>query len=373
MKDTIRDRIGRMRRSTFTAILWTIAAALLLAAIRRKAPPGPVAIGALIILILDIGRFSVHLVPSIGGKEYAETAFPRSETVRFLDKDPDTFRVLVTDDVIGWRMHANHPELYPERPTVFGIQTVRGYNPTILGDYSAFINRMQGRPEAAWPGGLLFLPDARQMDRGMLDALNVKYLVSYQPAPATFETALTDGDLKVYRNLQVLPRAYVVRDGTPASDPVEITKYTPNRVVVEADLDEPGTLVLADTWFTGWKVKVDGNRAELQKRDEVFRSVDLPAGKHDAVFVYAPASFYEGLALSCVGFILFIGLVGVPGKARWDSARRKRTERRKETPGQEAQPPPPGPQTPPAVPGQGGEPEPSTEGKPRPTELPPGD
>ncbi len=74
----------------------------------------------------------------------------------------------------------------------------------------------------------------------------------------------------------------------------------PNRVTIEAALDIPGYLVLADTWYPGWRVTVDGEPAELLRANHAFRAVRLTTGKHTVEMVYRPISVLVGGITSLV-------------------------------------------------------------------------
>ncbi len=152
------------------------------------------------------------------------------------------------------------------------------------------------------------------------------------------------GDVKIYENLDVLPRAFVVHEarffaqeeqvletmqdrsfdpgeevlllgeasgaeslGESASDEVRLVSYEPERVTIEAHLGEPGYLVLTDAYYPGWNATIDGQPAEILRADYYFRAVLLPEGEHRLEFVYDPPSFRLGVALSGVGLICLIG------------------------------------------------------------------
>ena len=165
------------------------------------------------------------------------------------------------------------------------------------------------------------------------------------------------GDVKIYENLDVLPRAFVVpesrvvRDdraalkalqdsafdpasqvvlqpegdscstreveqastsdsaadsGEAASFEVTIIDYRPERMVVETDLDEPGYLVLSETWYPGWRATVDGDRVDVCRADLLFRAVALEPGQHRVVFAFRPFSQALGALVSVIGLALLV-------------------------------------------------------------------
>jgi len=168
------------------------------------------------------------------------------------------------------------------------------------------------------------------------------------------------GDVKIYENLDVLERAFLVhkmigvaddeaalalmRDESfdPAADLVLspssllginstkgpalagdaisepawaepwrefacVTYYTPERVEIDVVAEAPGYLVLTDAWYPGWEATVDGEPAPVHRADLLFRAVFLDAGHHSVVFAFRPVSLLAGAAISLVGLV---GLAG---------------------------------------------------------------
>jgi hypothetical protein len=102
-------------------------------------------------------------------------------------------------------------------------------------------------------------------------------------------------------------------------DPAEVvtvTRQEPQEVAMTAVLRSPGLVVVADMYYPGWEVAVDGRPAEILRTNRAMRGVALPAGTHDLVFRYNPVSFRVGIALSLVGFAALAGL------AAWGSRQR---------------------------------------------------
>jgi len=184
------------------------------------------------------------------------------------------------------------------------------------------------------------------------------------------------GDVKIYENLDILPRAFVVhrarvlddeaavaamkdpafrpekevilasntqplrRDcqipllgcsdklstagpgdpaGALAGDEVEILSYEPERVVISARLAEEGYLVLTDAYYPGWRALTDGLETPIYRADLLFRAVYVPAGQHRVEFTYDPLSFKLGAAISLTALLgLAAGIAALAGRRRKD-------------------------------------------------------
>lgn len=86
--------------------------------------------------------------------------------------------------------------------------------------------------------------------------------------------------------------------------------YRANSVGVRVEIKEPGTLVLADLDYPGWTVTIDDRPVESKTYAGQFRSVDVPAGEHNVLWKYEPASFTTGLTVS-IGSLLTIVVIAV--------------------------------------------------------------
>jgi hypothetical protein len=157
------------------------------------------------------------------------------------------------------------------------------------------------------------------------------------------------GDVKIYQNLDVLPRAFVVhrarvieedeaavaamrdesfrpkqeailsepppgwgaksRQANLNSDQVTIISYKPERVIIEADLASEGYLILTDTYYPGWRACVDGEELSIIRANLLFRAISLSAGQHRVEFSYEPASLRTGAAVSSATLLgIVVGL-----------------------------------------------------------------
>jgi hypothetical protein len=161
--------------------------------------------------------------------------------------------------------------------------------------------------------------------------------------------------VKIYENLDVLPRAFLVhrarfflnddellaailsndfepgseallsgergsaeRYGQECEDLVRLVSYTAERITVEAETSCPGYLVLSDAHYPGWVALVDGRPEEIRRANFYFRAVFIPSGQHRIEFVYQPNSFKLGVALSFAA-----ALIAVAGLA-WEMLTRRR-------------------------------------------------
>jgi predicted membrane protein len=118
------------------------------------------------------------------------------------------------------------------------------------------------------------------------------------------------GDVKIYENLNVFPRAYLVHALPLTADTRPIGRtmlraHTPNRIVIETESDATATLVLADAHYPGWHATVDRKQAVISPANGFFRSVVVQAGSHEVIFDYQPMSWRWGLWISAVALVLW--------------------------------------------------------------------
>jgi hypothetical protein len=144
-----------------------------------------------------------------------------------------------------------------------------------------------------------------------------------------------DGRPSFAPNPDALPRAYLIGSYQVMSQAeairhvaAGIVEYTPERVVVEARAPAPALLVLTDSHYPGWRVRVDGRQRRILLANGMYRAVAIDAGEHRVVFDYRPASFRAGVALSLVSLAILVG-VGVRSR---DGMRRRLSGARRSTP-----------------------------------------
>lgn len=102
--------------------------------------------------------------------------------------------------------------------------------------------------------------------------------------------------------------------GPPApTETVTIAHYGPQRVELDAVLERPGLVVLADVYYPGWRLTIDGREAPVYRANRLMRGAGVPAGKHRLVFTFEPRSFRVGGQVTLAGLatLAVLGLVCV--------------------------------------------------------------
>jgi hypothetical protein len=66
----------------------------------------------------------------------------------------------------------------------------------------------------------------------------------------------------------------------------------------------PQYLVLAQTWFPGWRATIDGAPVSLMRANSMFTALDVPAGEHVVELAYEPESLTWGLRAALLGAVL---------------------------------------------------------------------
>jgi hypothetical protein len=239
------------------------------------------------------------------------------------------------------------------------LQTADGVEPVHLAAYDRLMALAGGYGDPSFSVPIPPFPPDRPLTEAFRDTqpslhllglLNVEYLVAAFPINQPGLTPITELDgTFVYRNEHALPRAWIIDPPPVKVAPAAInadwaqqlaaladlaaqsvvareyvatvTRYTSDRIEIEAQLPKPGLLVLSEIWYPGWQVVVDGYAQPVEQVAGILRGVSLDKGTHRAVFVYNPASARWGVWLSLIGIG---GVIATEGFALW-RLRRKHT------------------------------------------------
>jgi hypothetical protein len=131
-----------------------------------------------------------------------------------------------------------------------------------------------------------------------------------------------DGVEALLRDPQFDPSTTAVVEGVvpeleaqaPPGEEVRFVVDSPSRIVVSVDAPSAGLLVLADSYYPGWRAWLDDSEVSVLATNLTSRGVHVPAGRHRVTFEYRPVSVRLGIVLSLVALIVTITLL-VIGRA----------------------------------------------------------
>jgi hypothetical protein len=83
-----------------------------------------------------------------------------------------------------------------------------------------------------------------------------------------------------------------------AGESARVTEVGNSGMTVRTTSSARSLLVVADPYYPGWKVTVDGHDAKILPVDAAFRGVVLPPGDHEVRFHYADPRFWLGIGLA---------------------------------------------------------------------------
>lgn len=278
-----------------------------------------------------------------------DKAYPPTASIEFLQEDDTLYRIA------RYGAESLDSPLPSNVAMLYGIYDLQGKDVFALERYVHIMNLIEDHGQAIQRGGFPNMQNSTSLDSPLLDLLNVKYILTTQEINNDrFHLAFErdDNDIKIYENMGVLPRAFVVhraeaildeeasltRLGDQAFDPsqmvilheelssqarrmneqtpvrdnslVDIVAYSPNEIELIAEMKAPGFVVISDVYYPGWKILVDGQEGEINRADYVLRAVYLEEGSYHLRFVFDPLPFKIGLFAAVIALAVSGGTVG---------------------------------------------------------------
>ena len=95
-------------------------------------------------------------------------------------------------------------------------------------------------------------------------------------------------------------------------DAIRVVSRSPSHVVLDADLKCIGMVVLNDSYFPGWRARVDGRPAPLYEVDTAIQGVVAGQGAHRIDIRYVPRTVIAGVLFLVLGVfsVLALGFFG---------------------------------------------------------------
>jgi hypothetical protein len=119
-------------------------------------------------------------------------------------------------------------------------------------------------------------------------------------------------------------------DRRPAAAPPSValraSRPGPGRWEIEVSGANPSLVVVAESWFPGWKATVDGKDVEVVEADGAFLGIPVGAGDHEVKLKYhRPAAATPGRVVTGLTLAASLALIVAPGQP--GRRRRRRTRR----------------------------------------------
>ncbi|PIP68660.1 MAG: hypothetical protein CO035_07980 [Candidatus Omnitrophica bacterium CG_4_9_14_0_2_um_filter_42_8] len=326
--------------------------------IKKRVSMKAVLVFILLIALADIFTANKNVYQNMGIKEFLKPG----DTVEFLQRDKSLFRIFNSPSTLRQNMFVPEKDYFEgnlalmervvsNRGMSFGIYDAYGYG-SLYNRRQEEIMDIIARSNS--PG-----------ETNLLNLLNVKYVISPKDFDAAgYRMLEKNKKVNIYENENFLPRAFMankavvikdekeilkrlkskefkperevileeVLDSPPTADrsnniarssalllkyssserakrvsregSVRILKYEPSYIEIDAHIDTPGFLVLSDTYYPGWKARVDGKLNRIYRADYTLRAVYLEPGKHSVKFTYDPFSFKIGAIITLVTLFL---------------------------------------------------------------------
>ncbi|HUP27640.1 MAG TPA: hypothetical protein VM409_04330 [Chloroflexia bacterium] len=324
--------------------LATVGAAAIWAAGRRFRTVGPVLLG--LVALVDLWTL---LVP-INGTAPATEYFPETSFIKQVKAlVPPEERVISQGEVLP----ANSPLIYGIRDwrSQDALMTERAYRAAVTlypemtkniwSEYNQFLYEVNPQvavmlgvryfiyqrplnPNSAGekdPGSPEFTRLAYKDDLGLWRAEgvpgfaylsdNVQALAGEKEA-ATWLRGVTWEQARAYAAVVEAPSEALatVKKDTAVSSPggVSVGQYSPGSIRLQVDAARPALLVVAESWYPGWRALVDHQPVAVLRANYLSQGVVVPAGSHVVELEYSPGSFRYGLLVS-LGALVMLALM----------------------------------------------------------------
>ncbi len=249
-------------------------------------------------------------------KEDMDNLFKSNPIVNRIIKDNDHFRVFPAD------------EIRSNKYSYWNIESIGGYRPIKLRSYEDLMSaRGFSKPK-------------------ILNMLNVKYVITSKKINNS-NFVKVDGINGLYKNSNVLPKAWIVSDiknvksqreslmetlltgfdpskiavvinydGEILPDSVdgdiEVKLKDENKIILDSNSKTGGLLVLSEIYYgPGWKAKINGRETKIYQTNHILRSIYLPKGQNEIIFEYNDSIFNKTRILSRVSFFIVLVAIGI--------------------------------------------------------------
>ena len=117
----------------------------------------------------------------------------------------------------------------------------------------------------------------------------------YDPHNLTWVSKADLGEIRGYLSgMQVTP-----------SETVKVAYPSPQKTVLEVNLESPGLVILSDVYYPGWELTIDDIPARIYRVNGAMRGAGVSGGHHRLVYKFRPLSVRLGAFVSIAGLAAF--------------------------------------------------------------------
>jgi hypothetical protein len=286
------------------------------------------AVGALALLVVDLGAHTVRAAATVPAATYRVQPLLARHLAR-IPHDPLGFPrrfwslgllapIHLVSDAERVALVRQGDQLANAAGARFGLEAVQGAGPPLARTQEAIESRTLRIAQLAGASRVVIRgPGDFDEDSGAPPLRGARVVQTPEPFPRAillFETVVVPP--KSALGLLLDPsfdpsRTAIVEEGSawtarPADRAASVTlvERTPSRVTLLTRAASESFLVLFDAYSEGWAVTVDAAANRVLATDVCFRGVRLAPGTHRVVFSYRPPGLRDGLLLGALGLVL---------------------------------------------------------------------
>ena len=292
------ERADAMQADAWRSLLFVLLAACALAGyIYRKIILKPWVLCAVLSVVVVADLVDVDM------RYLSHESFVSARQAKILPTDAD--KAILQDKDLGYRVLNLTVSPFNDATTSYFHRSVGGYHGAKLSRYQDMIDHYLSK-----------------MDEGVLDMLNVRYIIAGEKAEdvvprqsalgaawmvqnvvratsAAEEIALVGQVDK--RNVAVVSEEFMPEKLSFGQGEIRLVEYHPQYLKYEYEADADALAIFSEIYTRqGWSAKIDGVEVAPLRADYILRALELPQGKHTVEWHYrAPRwSLVEGITLA---------------------------------------------------------------------------
>ena len=209
-----------------------------------------------------------------------------------------------------------HRVLLPNLPMLQDVKTINNFDPILPGYYQGWMDWINSEfpdqqiLEMMNVNGVIKLSEANVAELDYLDnEINPVRVAGCADLISTEQrdTALIfDSGINLLQNLVISADQIDCISGATGS--VDILEEKNGYIKLSIDMDQDGWIFWSQSWYPGWVYRVDGGDSnQVYRVNHLFQGAPVQQSAKQIEFIYRPASYIWGSAIS--GFSLVLGAV----------------------------------------------------------------